>query len=77
VDDNDEHIRITDSGVHIEGDESIHINGLLGFVVGAFVKSVTHTALSSVDRSPDRIFKNIVNNEDEKAAWNIFEANIY
>ncbi|RLC51223.1 MAG: hypothetical protein DRH79_06505 [Candidatus Cloacimonadota bacterium] len=66
VDNSDEQICITDSGVHIEGDESIHIEGLLGFIVGAFVKGVSNAALSSIGKTPDRIFKYIVNNEDEE-----------
>ena len=65
VEDSNECIRITDSGIHIEGDEPVHLDGIFGIIVGSLVRSVTKVALSSIGRTPDQTFKYIVNNEDE------------
>jgi hypothetical protein len=74
VNDDEQYVRVTNTGVHIEGDDPIHIEGLLGFVVGTFVKNVTNLALSSIGRSPDRIFKYIVNNEDEDDSLDFYKS---
>jgi len=76
VEDSNEYIRITDSGVHIEGDETVHLDGILGFIVGSLVRSVTKVALSSIGRTPDQTFKYIVNNEDEHNSTNFYNIKI-
>ena len=67
VNENDEYIRITSTYVSVDGDESIHLDGLLGVVVSTVVKSIANIALSSIGRTPDRIFKFVVNNEDQNS----------
>ena len=76
VDNDNESVRITNSEIHVEGDEPVHLDGILGFIVGSFVKSVTKVALSSIGRTPNQTFKYIVNNENKNDSTNFYNIKI-
>ncbi|MDP8201760.1 MAG: hypothetical protein P9M11_06415 [Candidatus Tenebribacter burtonii] len=76
VEDSNECIRITDSGIHIESDEPVHLDGIFGNIIGSLVRSFTNVALSSIGRTPDQTFKYIVNNENEHNSTNFYKVKI-
>jgi hypothetical protein len=66
VKDDNEIVKINEDGITIEGDDDFKLHGLFGTILGSFVRGVVNTAFTSIGRSPDKVFKHIVNDEDNE-----------
>ena len=67
-----ETVSITDEGINVEGSETVKITGPFGALVGLFVKGVTNVALNSMGRTPAKVFKFLVNHEDDENGINFY-----
>jgi len=69
VNDDNEIVLINEDGITIEGDDDLKIHGLFGLILGSFVKGVVNTAFSTVGRTPEKVFKYVVNEEDNETTF--------
>ncbi|MFC1898681.1 hypothetical protein ACFLYJ_03815 [Candidatus Cloacimonadota bacterium] len=64
VDNDNETIKIDENGLTIDGgNEDIQLRGLLGIMVSSFARSVVNTTFNAIGRTPDKVFKYVVNDE--------------
>ncbi|MCF7793315.1 MAG: hypothetical protein K9N09_04405 [Candidatus Cloacimonetes bacterium] len=64
VDSVSEKVKIDDSGIMVEDrSESIHLKGHLGFIASFFARNATNAALNMVGKSPEKVFKLVVNED--------------
>lgn len=65
VDDDGEHVEITNKGIVVEGDENTNLTGFWGQLLGGFIRFVAGSSISWVGKSPARIVKYMVNDQND------------
>ena len=67
VNDNNEIVNIDANGITIEGnDDNFKLKGLFGIIISSFARGVTNAAFTAIGRTPDKVFKHIVNEVDNE-----------
>jgi hypothetical protein len=64
VDDDEEHVEINDSGILVEGDDNTNLTGFWGQLLGGFVRLVAKASINYVGKSPEKVVKYLVNEEN-------------
>ncbi|MDO9577487.1 MAG: hypothetical protein Q7J16_06340 [Candidatus Cloacimonadales bacterium] len=63
VDDEDEHVEISNKGIIVEGEDNTELTGFWGQLLGGFVRTIVKTSINYIGKSPERIVKYLVNHE--------------
>jgi len=64
VEDQNETISIDENGISIDGSgDDVVLRGLLGTIVSSFTRGVVNTTFNAIGRTPDKVFKYVVNDE--------------
>jgi hypothetical protein len=62
----DQRVEISSDGIIIEGDENRELTGFWGKMLGGLIKTIVKTSISLVGKSPEKIAKHIINNDEGK-----------
>jgi len=64
--DDDQRVEISSEGIIVEGDEYKELTGFWGKMLGGLIKTIVKTSVSLVGKSPEKIAKHIINNDEGK-----------
>ena len=71
VENDTETISITSKGIQIQGgDEDVNLTGFWGSLLGSMVKGITSTAISFAIDNPEKIIKEVINENDKNITVN-------
>ncbi|MFO7896745.1 MAG: DUF4097 family beta strand repeat-containing protein [Candidatus Cloacimonadales bacterium] len=66
VEDGDEMVSITSEGIVVTGsDNDVNLTGFWGSMLGSVIKGVSSTAVSYAGKRPEKIIKDMINQEDD------------